>query len=630
MTTYISTKHISAELKRRLSAQFPGVKFSVRKDTGTASAWISVSWTDGPGTSAVEAVSRPMQGAQFNGMTDSYDRLDNTVTVTINGERVTGKPVVDGINHRRDVSPEAMQEAATLWSQALNGADPDEGGMRDTLAVEDHLIRDGWASTQVLQIANDVILPKRWNAQQEAARQQATRQPARHRSSAPADGGQPVTVQHRENGARVLGTLRGDGAAPVLRCHGFTWDRKGGYWYASGEQPDSDRLASLAEELRAAGLTVITETPEAAPTADQPEQPTPAAQEPTTDHAPQDTPDGEPADLTIEHTRTNGTLVDGTSRGDGTADILKRNGFRWSRNLGSWYLPRSRDNSAQRYRIDPAADQLRAAGFTVKVTIDEDTRRSFADAEAERVERAENRAERYGDRADCATDNANALLTKAHDMAARIPFGQPILVGHYSEGRDRRYRDRIHTTEGKGHEENRRAHYWAGRADAAESYERHRKDPARTLRRIAKLEAEERSWLRGMDGDHPGGWDGRIPEQAAEIRRRLAEVREELTYWREIVAKAEADGFKVWGRSDFAKGDFVRYGSTWFEVLRVNPKSVTVPSILDVHLPVVTRENSTFPSMTHTLPYDSVRGRRSAEEMRKALTGAEGGDPAAG
>lgn len=34
-------------------------------------------------------------------------------------------------------------------------------------------------------------------------------------------------------------------------------------------------------------------------------------------------------------------------------------------------------------------------------------------------------------------------------MAEVIPFGQPILVGHHSEGRDRRYRGRIHDKFGK-------------------------------------------------------------------------------------------------------------------------------------------------------------------------------------
>ncbi len=41
---------------------------------------------------------------------------------------------------------------------------------------------------------------------------------------------------------------------------------------------------------------------------------------------------------------------------------------------------------------------------------------------------------------------ATALHKKAHEMAAVIPLGQPIIVGHHSEGRDRRYRERISGT----------------------------------------------------------------------------------------------------------------------------------------------------------------------------------------
>lgn len=44
-------------------------------------------------------------------------------------------------------------------------------------------------------------------------------------------------------------------------------------------------------------------------------------------------------------------------------------------------------------------------------------------------------------------DKLKAASTAAYDQASKmqsiIPFGQPILVGHYSEGRDRNYRKRI-------------------------------------------------------------------------------------------------------------------------------------------------------------------------------------------
>lgn len=42
-----------------------------------------------------------------------------------------------------------------------------------------------------------------------------------------------------------------------------------------------------------------------------------------------------------------GTLIEGTSRNDGTAEVLKSCGWRWSRNLGAWFVPQSRDQAGQ-------------------------------------------------------------------------------------------------------------------------------------------------------------------------------------------------------------------------------------------------------------------------------------------
>jgi len=52
------------------------------------------------------------------------------------------------------------------------------------------------------------------------------------------------------------------------------------------------------------------------------------------------------------------------------------------------------------------------------------------------------RQERLEARADKLTKASAAAFKKGDDMFSIIPFGQPILVGHYSEGRDRRYRAR--------------------------------------------------------------------------------------------------------------------------------------------------------------------------------------------
>jgi hypothetical protein len=54
-------------------------------------------------------------------------------------------------------------------------------------------------------------------------------------------------------------------------------------------------------------------------------------------------------------------------------------------------------------------------------------------------------------------------------MADAIPFGQPILVGHHSEKRDRNYRNKIHRTFEKSFETQKKAERISERAAAAES-----------------------------------------------------------------------------------------------------------------------------------------------------------------
>src|SRR5690606_2120725 len=75
--------------------------------------------------------------------------------------------------------------------------------------------------------------------------------------------------------------------------------------------------------------------------------------------------------LTITHTREGGTLIDGTERGDGTNVVLKAHRWRFSRNLGTWYVPQSRDRAAKVRTIETTAAALRDAGYDVEVTIDD-------------------------------------------------------------------------------------------------------------------------------------------------------------------------------------------------------------------------------------------------------------------
>lgn len=88
-----------------------------------------------------------------------------------------------------------------------------------------------------------------------------------------------------------------------------------------------------------------------------------------------------------------------------------------------------------------------------------------------------------------------SLRNQAHSMADVIPFGQPILVGHYSEGRDRRYRTRIENKFRKGFELMERANELRSRAESAqENTSIFSDDPDATDKlgdKVAKLEEQQ-------------------------------------------------------------------------------------------------------------------------------------------
>jgi hypothetical protein len=117
MTDYISTKDTAKLLRQALKSAFPGVKFSVRMSTGTASAWMNVSYSDGPTEEAVRRITGQYEGRSFNGMTDGYD--DNgTALVAFEGEELPREVryVCDGINTHRDYTPAGYQVAQHLMS----------------------------------------------------------------------------------------------------------------------------------------------------------------------------------------------------------------------------------------------------------------------------------------------------------------------------------------------------------------------------------------------------------------------------------------------------------------------------------------------------------------------------------
>lgn len=329
--------------------------------------------------------------------------------------------------------------------------------------------------------------------------------------------------------------------------------------------------------------------------------------------------------IEITHTRREGTLIEGTSRGDGSAETLRlreygrtqRQPFRWSRNLDCWYLPHSRDHATYTPSLELLAQRLRDAGFEVTLTIDNADRRSFSDAEKEREEKAEGRAERFGGYAASAAQNSEAAWKSSHEISERFAFGQPILIGHHSEGRARRDHARMDNAMRKSIGERDRAAHWTGRAQAAANYERFTKDPGRTLRRLDKLRADLRAVEKWQRGESAKGFSRSPADPELETERQ--ELTEEIAHWEQVIKNAEAGGFKMWSKADFTRGDFVLYRGTWYEVLRVNPKSVTIPHIHNgVGQRVVRAADNRHDGWTWTAPYDDVSGRKSADEMQQS------------
>lgn len=81
-----------------------------------------------------------------------------------------------------------------------------------------------------------------------------------------------------------------------------------------------------------------------------------------------------------------------------------------------------------------------------------------------RRERMERRLENRTGWAEKREASARAKFDQAHTMADAIPFGQPIIAGHYSERRDRNYRARIDATMGRAVSDARMADHHANRA----------------------------------------------------------------------------------------------------------------------------------------------------------------------
>ena len=274
--------------------------------------------------------------------------------------------------------------------------------------------------------------------------------------------------------------------------------------------------------------------------------------------------------LTIEHTEAEGTLLLGTSRGDGSAEVVKALGWRWGRSIGLWFVPRSRDAAPKRPLIEQTARQLREAGFEVEVSIDTTTGDREA-AEARRAERAQERSGRLADRAEREQAKADQRYAASRKIADGIPFGQPILLGHHSQARAERDARKIRSHMDASLEHQADADQAAAAAASAAATTGHRHNPVTVANRIERLGADirrmEHSLAQSVAAGHP----------RQDLEDRLAIDRADLEHWMQVRADQLATGQATnYSRENVAVGDLVKIGGSWHTVARCNAKTVAV------------------------------------------------------
>ncbi|MCT9093450.1 DUF3560 domain-containing protein [Streptomyces sp. ASQP_92] len=268
--------------------------------------------------------------------------------------------------------------------------------------------------------------------------------------------------------------------------------------------------------------------------------------------------------ITITHTHAEGTLADGTSKGDGSGDVLKRYGFRWMPSIGMYGIPGT---------IDRAATDLRAAGFDTELSVD-DTPRPYDIVQAAARRRLDERRAAIGGRADRLAQESAALLRRSDELVDGIPMGQPIFSG--KRGRwHRKAQTRAADAFLKAGAAGREAERQADRVQASLNQQERRATLQVTARRIARLERELRTIERALTGPQDGPPAGGLRAEQLRAERAVAEI--QLAGDRSVLEQARgAGGFGQWSRDTLHVGDRVQIRGEWRRIVRSNVKTVSV------------------------------------------------------
>jgi uncharacterized protein DUF3560 len=300
--------------------------------------------------------------------------------------------------------------------------------------------------------------------------------------------------------------------------------------------------------------------------------------------------------LRITHTSEDGTLLEGSVKGDGAWEAIKTaqaswriRGWRYFPSIRAIGLSHSRDRVPLLGLIETTAQVLREAGFEVEVQVD-GAPRAMTDAEADRAERMDDRADALRAKAARLSDAAEARAAEAQRLA-EVMQGEPIKQGHHSAARHTRDAARMEGNMRASIELEDQAAAAAGRAEAAEQHMARRENPRRVMRRVEKLRADLRRVQRGLEG-HTRNFlrnDGSLyaqdvtPPASGLHREQLllekAHLEGQVGYWQEFLDTEIAAGrFNPVDLSAIKPGDRIKYWRGWSTVVKVNRVTVSVES----------------------------------------------------
>lgn len=118
------------------------------------------------------------------------------------------------------------------------------------------------------------------------------------------------------------------------------------------------------------------------------------------------------------------------------------------------------------------------------------------------AERAALKAERLDNLAHKRRGEAEALNRHASELSEAFYMGQPILVGHHSERKARKTKERMEAATAKAVKAERTANYWLYRAEGVECFANMKNNPRVRANRIKTLLAELRDLQRGINAAH--------------------------------------------------------------------------------------------------------------------------------